>query len=154
MICLSSVQAAVSTGPPPLTQKQKDAGALSVFKPADEHSLRREKPKDPKEKQVDFISDTYAECYPDYQEFGNELVDSDEEDLTKMDTGKNHAPLGRQDFDNEEEWAAVSHLLLQDDDRQSMSVMERYTISCLFERHLCSTMLSVRLFRRRLFSLA
>jgi len=95
-------------GPPPLASHQSTAALSSVCKPADEHSLRREPPKDPKEKQADFVSDTYAECYPDYQEFGNELVDSDDEDLTKMDTGKNHGHLGRQDFDNEEQWAAYN----------------------------------------------
>jgi hypothetical protein len=40
-------------------------GLASVFK-RDEHALRREKVKDKKEKDANFIPDSYTECYPGY----------------------------------------------------------------------------------------
>ena len=42
--------------------------------------------KDSREKDPNFISESYSECYPGYQEYNHEIVDSDDEDdLSKMD---------------------------------------------------------------------
>ncbi len=40
---------------------------------------------DEREKDPAFVSDAYAECYPAFHEFGNTVVDSDEEDMSHMD---------------------------------------------------------------------
>ncbi len=57
---------------------------------------------DEREKDPAFISDAYAECYPGYHEYNNQVVDSeDEADYTHMDSklGKS-----RTEFNTEEEW--------------------------------------------------
>ena len=57
---------------------------------------------DEREKDPAFVSDAYAECYPGYHEFNNQVVDSDDEaDYTHMDSklGKS-----RTEFNTEEEW--------------------------------------------------
>lgn len=41
---------------------------------------------DERERDPNFVSDAYAECYPAFHDFGNTVVDSDDEDLTHMDT--------------------------------------------------------------------
>ena len=76
-----------------LSQQQKEAGLASVFKRDDE-----------REKDPAFVSEAYAECYPEYHGYNATIVDSDEEaDYTHMDSkfGK-----GRTDFQTEEEWQA------------------------------------------------
>ena len=41
-----------------------------------------------RERDPNFISDSYSECYPGYQEYNNEIAGSDDEDdLSKMDMG-------------------------------------------------------------------
>jgi IK cytokine len=70
-----------------MTQDQKDRGLGSVFK-RDDQRLLQMKEKDAREKDPSFISESYSECYPGYQEYNHEVVDSDDEaDLTKMDMG-------------------------------------------------------------------
>ena len=57
---------------------------------------------DEREKDPAFVSDAYAECYPGYHDFNNQVVDSDDEaDYTHMDSklGKS-----RTEFNTEEEW--------------------------------------------------
>lgn len=57
---------------------------------------------DEREKDPAFVSDAYAECYPGYHDFNNQVVDSeDEADFTHMDSklGKS-----RTEFNTEEEW--------------------------------------------------
>jgi len=50
--------------------------------------------------------DYYSECYPGMPENDDAIVDSDEEeDLSKMDTGKKKGPLNRWDFETHEEYA-------------------------------------------------
>lgn len=57
---------------------------------------------DAREKDPSFVSDAYAECYPAFHDFGNTVVDSDEEDLSHMDAkGK---LTGRESFTTEEQW--------------------------------------------------
>ncbi|CAA3021877.1 suppressor of mec-8 and unc-52 homolog 2 [Olea europaea subsp. europaea] len=70
-----------------MTQEEKDRGLGSVFK-RDDNRLQQLREKDSREKDPNFISDSYSECYPGYQEYNREIVDSDDEaDLTKMDMG-------------------------------------------------------------------
>uniref|UniRef100_A0A8K9UG32 IK cytokine n=1 Tax=Oncorhynchus mykiss TaxID=8022 RepID=A0A8K9UG32_ONCMY len=60
----------------------------------------------PKEKLGDFfgMSNSYAECYPATMD--DLAVDSDEEvDYTKMDQGNKKGPLGRWDFDTQDEYS-------------------------------------------------
>lgn len=70
-----------------MTQEEKDRGLGSVFK-RDDLRLQQLREKDAREKDPNFISESYSECYPGYQEYNREVVDSDDEaDLSKMDTG-------------------------------------------------------------------
>ncbi|KAJ3684415.1 hypothetical protein LUZ61_013579 [Rhynchospora tenuis] len=92
-----------------MTQEQKDRGLGSVFK-RDDQRLLQMKEKDAREKDPNFISESYSECYPGYQEYNHEVVDSDDEaDLTKMDMGgRAKGRLHRWDFETEEEWATYN----------------------------------------------
>eukprot|EP00850_Spirogloea_muscicola_P020022 SM000205S06229 [mRNA] locus=s205:146071:150099:- [translate_table: standard] len=95
-----------------MTQEEKDKGLGSVFFRDDEkEKARREK--DTREKDPTFVSESYSECYPGYQEYSREVVDSDEEGAggpaavkaADVDTGgKVKGRLQRWDFDNEEDW--------------------------------------------------
>ncbi|CAA3021876.1 suppressor of mec-8 and unc-52 protein homolog 2-like [Olea europaea var. sylvestris] len=89
-----------------MTQEEKDRGLGSVFK-RDDNRLQQLREKDSREKDPNFISDSYSECYPGYQEYNREIVDSDDEaDLTKMDMGgRAKGRLHRWDFETEDEWA-------------------------------------------------
>ncbi|KAG0467994.1 hypothetical protein HPP92_017322 [Vanilla planifolia] len=89
-----------------MTQEDKDRGMGSVFK-RDDHRLQQLREKDAREKDPNFISESYSECYPGYQEYNREVVDSDDEaDLSKMDMGgRAKGRLHRWDFETEEEWA-------------------------------------------------
>ncbi|XP_057767912.1 suppressor of mec-8 and unc-52 protein homolog 2 [Salvia miltiorrhiza] len=89
-----------------MTQEEKDRGLGSVFKRDDER-LQQLREKDAREKDPNFISESYSECYPGYQEYNREVVDSDDEgDLSKMDMGgRAKGRLHRWDFETEEEWA-------------------------------------------------
>ncbi|XP_052183523.1 suppressor of mec-8 and unc-52 protein homolog 2 [Diospyros lotus] len=89
-----------------MTQEEKDRGLGSVFK-RDDHRLQQLREKDAREKDPNFISESYSECYPGYQEYNREIVDSDDEDdLSKMDMGgRAKGRLHRWDFETEEEWA-------------------------------------------------
>ncbi|KAG6739527.1 hypothetical protein POTOM_057128 [Populus tomentosa] len=102
------MQAASSIQPDPrfMTQEEKDRGLGSVFK-RDDQRLQQLREKDAREKDPNFISDSYSECYPAYQHFTREVVDSDDEDdLSKMDMGgRAKGRLHRWDFDTEDEWA-------------------------------------------------
>lgn len=70
-----------------MTQEQRDRGLGSVFK-RDDQRLQQLREKDAREKDPNFISESYSECYPGYQEYNREVVDSeDEDDLSKMDMG-------------------------------------------------------------------
>jgi len=89
-----------------MTQEEKDRGLGSVFK-RDDQRLQQLRERDSREKDPNFISDSYSECYPGYQEYNREVVDSDDEaDLSKMDMGgRAKGRLHRWDFETEEEWA-------------------------------------------------
>ncbi|KAK7485933.1 hypothetical protein BaRGS_00022799 [Batillaria attramentaria] len=51
--------------------------------------------------------DSYAECYPGMMESADAIDDSDEEvDYTKMDQGNKKGPVGRWDFDTQEEYSS------------------------------------------------
>ena len=70
-----------------MTQEEKERGLGSVFK-RDDQRLQQLKEKDSREKDPNFISESYSECYQGYQEYNREIVDSDDEDdLSKMDMG-------------------------------------------------------------------
>ncbi|KAG6551798.1 hypothetical protein Mapa_006615 [Marchantia paleacea] len=92
-----------------MTQDEKDRGLGSVFK-RDDQRLQQRRERDAREKDPNFISESYSECYPGYQEYNREIVDSDEdEDLTKMDMGgRAKGRLHRWDFETEEEWATYN----------------------------------------------
>ncbi|KAJ0089549.1 hypothetical protein Patl1_13682 [Pistacia atlantica] len=62
-----------------MTQEEKDRGLGSVFK-RDDQRLLQLREKDAREKDPNFISESYSECYPGYQEYNREIVDSDDED--------------------------------------------------------------------------
>lgn len=89
-----------------MTQEEKDRGLGSVFK-RDDQRLQQLRERDAREKDPNFISESYSECYPGYQEYNREIVDSDDEDdLSKMDMGgRAKGRLHRWDFETEEEWA-------------------------------------------------
>ncbi|GFY98584.1 RED family protein [Actinidia rufa] len=98
---------ALAGGPTHLmTQEEKDRGLGSVFK-RDDQRLLQLRERDAREKDPNFISESYSECYPGYQEYNREIVDSDDEDdLSKMDMGgRAKGRLHRWDFETEEEWA-------------------------------------------------
>eukprot|EP00252_Welwitschia_mirabilis_P008072 TRINITY_DN1977_c0_g1_i1.p1 TRINITY_DN1977_c0_g1~~TRINITY_DN1977_c0_g1_i1.p1 ORF type:complete len:653 (+),score=180.00 TRINITY_DN1977_c0_g1_i1:282-2240(+) len=96
----------LSKDPRFMTQEEKDRGLGSVFK-RDDQRLQQRREKDAREKDPNFISESYSECYPGYQEYNQEIADSDDEaDLTKMDMGgRAKGRLHRWDFETEEEWA-------------------------------------------------
>ncbi|KAK4774300.1 hypothetical protein SAY86_009235 [Trapa natans] len=96
----------VAQDPRFMTQEEKDRGLGSVFK-RDDQRLQQLREKDSREKDPNFISESYSECYPGYQEYNREIVDSDDEDdLSKMDMGgRAKGRLHRWDFETEEEWA-------------------------------------------------
>ncbi|KAF0904411.1 hypothetical protein E2562_034490 [Oryza meyeriana var. granulata] len=96
----------ISLDPRLMTQADKDRGLGSVFKRDDER-LKQLREKDAREKDPNFISDSYSECYPGYQEYNHEIAGSDDEDdLSKMDMGgRAKGRLHRWDFETEEEWA-------------------------------------------------
>ncbi|CAN1136093.1 Suppressor of mec-8 and unc-52 protein homolog 2 [Linum perenne] len=89
-----------------MTQEEKDRGLGSVFK-RDDQRLQQLREKDAREKDPNFVSESYSECYPGYQEYNREVVDSDDEDdLSKMDMGgQAKGRLHRWDFETEEDWA-------------------------------------------------
>ncbi|KAK1288739.1 hypothetical protein QJS10_CPB19g01968 [Acorus calamus] len=89
--------------------EDKDRGLGSVFK-RDDQRLQQLREKDAREKDPNFISESYSECYPGYQEYNREVVDSeDEEDLSKMDMGgRAKGRLHRWDFETEEQWATYN----------------------------------------------
>lgn len=81
------VEAGIPQDPRFMTQEEKDRGLGSVFK-RDDQRLQQLREKDAREKDPNFISESYSECYPGYQEYNREIVDSDDEDdLSKMDMG-------------------------------------------------------------------
>ncbi|XP_049403394.1 suppressor of mec-8 and unc-52 protein homolog 2 [Solanum stenotomum] len=92
-----------------MTQEEKDRGLGSVFK-RDDQRLLQLRERDAREKDPNFISESYSECYPGYQEYNREVVDSDDEaDLSKMDMGgRAKGRLHRWDFETEEEWATYN----------------------------------------------
>merc|ERR1712212_1305626 len=52
------------------------------------------------------MMDSYAECYPGMEEMADAIDDSDDEaDYTKMDMGNKKGPVGRWDFDTQEEYS-------------------------------------------------
>uniref|UniRef100_A0A2P2L601 Suppressor of mec-8 and unc-52 protein homolog 2 n=2 Tax=Rhizophora mucronata TaxID=61149 RepID=A0A2P2L601_RHIMU len=89
-----------------MTQEEKDRGLGSVFK-RDDQRLQQLRERDAREKDPNFVSESYSECYPGYQEYNREIVDSeDEDDLSKMDMGgRAKGRLHRWDFETEDEWA-------------------------------------------------
>ncbi|KAF8388682.1 hypothetical protein HHK36_025362 [Tetracentron sinense] len=99
----------ISQDPRLMTQEEKDRGLGSVFK-RDDQRLQQLREKDAREKDPNFISESYSECYPGYQEYNREVVDSDDEDdLSKMDMGgRAKGRLHRWDFETEEDWATYN----------------------------------------------
>lgn len=50
--------------------------------------------------------DGYAECYPGLEEMDDAVIDSDDDvDYTKMDKGNKKGPIGRWDFETQEEYS-------------------------------------------------
>ncbi|XP_039633665.1 protein Red [Perca fluviatilis] len=98
----------VDTGPASVREQikiinEKFAGAVGSQWPGQEPGSQR---RDGKEQLGDFFggSNSYAECYPATMD--DLAVDSDEEvDYSKMDQGNKKGPLGRWDFDTQEEYS-------------------------------------------------
>lgn len=83
----ASQQGLPESDPRFMTQEDKDRGLGSVFK-RDDQRLLQLREKDAREKDPNFVSESYSECYPGYQEYNREIVESDDEDdLSKMDMG-------------------------------------------------------------------
>ncbi|XP_062308968.1 protein Red [Osmerus eperlanus] len=81
---------------------EKFAGTTAQWQAEETAGSRREE----KQQLGDFfgMSNSYAECYPATMD--DLAVDSDEEvDYTKMDQGNKKGPLGRWDFDTQEEYS-------------------------------------------------
>lgn len=99
----------IEADPHLMTQEEKDRGLGSVFK-RDDVRLQQLREKDAREKDPNFVSESYSECYPGYQEYNREVVGSDDEDdLSKMDMGgRAKGRLHRWDFETEEEWATYN----------------------------------------------
>ncbi|KAK1620801.1 hypothetical protein QYE76_026318 [Lolium multiflorum] len=89
-----------------MTQADKDKGLGSIFK-NDDDRLKQLREKDAREKDPNFISDSYSACYPGFQGYNQEIAGSDDEDdLSKMDMGgRAKGRLHRWDLETEEEWA-------------------------------------------------
>jgi IK cytokine len=60
------VEAGIAQDPRFMTQEEKDRGLGSVFK-RDDQRLQQLREKDAREKDPNFISESYSECYPGYQ---------------------------------------------------------------------------------------
>lgn len=92
-----------------MSQEEKDRGLGSVFK-RDDQRLQQLRERDAREKDPNFISDSYSECYPGYQDYNREIADSDDEDdLSKMDMGgRAKGRLHPWDFETEGEWATYN----------------------------------------------
>ncbi|XP_070553284.1 protein Red-like [Ptychodera flava] len=57
-------------------------------------------------KDMNYVPDSYAECYPGAIETEDATYDSDDEpDYSKMDLGNKKGPVGRWDFDTQEEYS-------------------------------------------------
>lgn len=80
--------AGLAPPPPPSQDPQADA------------QPRREK-KEAAEAIPRDTEDAYEECYPDYGGFAGAVVDSDDEDLSHMDSKEGKS---RYDFETEEQW--------------------------------------------------
>lgn len=80
--------------PPPPQKGETTAAAEPRSRTADGDIIRKD------------TEDAYEECYPDYGGFNSAVVDSDEEDLTHMDSKEGKS---RYDFETEEQWE-VSHV--------------------------------------------
>uniref|UniRef100_A0A8D1VH16 IK cytokine n=1 Tax=Sus scrofa TaxID=9823 RepID=A0A8D1VH16_PIG len=83
---------------------EKFAGSAS-WEGTESYPLFKYKPEDKKQLGDFFgMSNSYAECYPATMD--DMAVDSDEEvDYSKMDQGNKKGPLGRWDFDTQEEYS-------------------------------------------------
>ncbi|XLR11068.1 hypothetical protein HN51_047786 [Arachis hypogaea] len=74
----------------------------------DDQRLQQLREKDGREKDPNFISKSYCECYPGYQEYNREIVDSDDEDdLSKLD-------MGGRDVDDSIAYSLVHKALIMD----------------------------------------
>ena len=92
-----------------MTQEEKDWVLGFVFK-QDDQRLQQLREKDAREKDPNFILESYSECYPRYQEYNREVGDGDDEDdLSKMDMGRRaKGRLHRLDFETEDKWATYN----------------------------------------------
>ncbi|XP_006814703.1 protein Red-like [Saccoglossus kowalevskii] len=85
----------------PSSKEDKDRGHGSGYR-RDESRGKQGKRRD---KDM-FVPDSYAECYPGAIETEDATYDSDDEpDYSKMDLGNKKGPVGRWDFDTQEEYS-------------------------------------------------
>ncbi|EDO37189.1 predicted protein [Nematostella vectensis] len=94
-----------------VTQKFKKTGAEWEKSEAKYPFLKNQlankaKAKQKKEQRdVNFVPDSYAECYPGAMEVADTTYDSDDDaDYTKMDLGNKKGPIKRWDFEDEEQY--------------------------------------------------
>ncbi|XP_031621675.1 protein Red [Contarinia nasturtii] len=79
-------------------QEEREAGGITVPPPPKINSNLISK--------LSTQVEGYAECYPGLQEMNDAIDDSDDEvDYTKMDLGNKKGPIGRWDFDTQEEYS-------------------------------------------------
>ena len=88
--------AGLAPPPPPLPPEEAQPGKQRSSKRAAEPEIIKED-----------TEDAYEELYPGYGGFSAGVVDSDDEDLTHMDSKEGKS---RYDFETEEQWE-VSHVL-------------------------------------------
>nr|DAD28893.1 TPA_asm: hypothetical protein HUJ06_030361 [Nelumbo nucifera] len=102
------VQARLNIPQDPRFMTQEEDCSLGSVCKRDDQKLEQLREKDAQEKDPNFISEIYSECYTGYQKYNREVVDSDEDDLSKMDMGNwVKGCLHWWDFETEE-WAAYN----------------------------------------------
>lgn len=83
----------------------KNSSSWKAVRSTENGSEKPTKSKSSKKSDSNNVPDSYAECYPGAFEMVDAAGDSDDEaDFTKMDLGNKKGPVGRWDFDNEEEY--------------------------------------------------
>ncbi|XP_063240527.1 protein Red [Bacillus rossius redtenbacheri] len=105
----------------PYFEKPEEEATWPGSKPKSQDSRKAEQPDKPPERKSLGLGQSraqqlltrlaaepegYAECYPGLEEMQDAIEDSDDEvDYTKMDLGNKKGPIGRWDFDTQEEYS-------------------------------------------------
>ncbi|XP_032233362.2 protein Red [Nematostella vectensis] len=88
-----------------VTQKFKKTGAEWEKSEANQLANKAKAKQKKEQRDVNFVPDSYAECYPGAMEVADTTYDSDDDaDYTKMDLGNKKGPIKRWDFEDEEQY--------------------------------------------------